>query len=69
LAAIQDRDFVMPDDVKRLAIPVLAHRIILKPESRLRKRTAQLVVQELVADARVPVTDRQRALAEDYFPR
>jgi len=69
LAAIQDRDFVMPDDVKRLAIPVLAHRIILKPECRLRKRTAQLVVQELVADARVPVTDRQRALAEDYFPR
>ena len=69
LAAIQDRDFVVPDDVKRLAIPVLAHRIILKPESRLRKRTAQLVVQELVADARVPVTDRQRALAEDYFAR
>jgi MoxR-like ATPase len=69
LAATQDRDFVVPDDVKRLAVPVLAHRIILKPESRLRKRTPQLVVQELVADARVPVTDRQRALAEDYFPR
>ncbi|MCX8140327.1 MAG: MoxR family ATPase [Gemmataceae bacterium] len=69
LAAIQERDFVVPDDVKRLAIPVLAHRLILKPESRLRKRTPQLVVQELVADARVPVTDRQRALAEDYFAR
>jgi MoxR-like ATPase len=69
LAAIQERDFVVPDDVKRLAVPVLAHRIILKPESRLRKRTPQLVVQELVADARVPVTDRQRALAEDYFVR
>ncbi len=69
LAAIQERDFVVPDDVKRLAVPVLAHRIILKPESRLRKRTPQLVVQELVADARVPVTDRQRALAEDYFAR
>jgi MoxR-like ATPase len=69
LAAIQERDFVVPDDVKRLAIPVLAHRLILKPESRLRKRTPQLVVQELVADVRVPVTDRQRALAEDYFAR
>lgn len=69
LAAIQERDFVVPDDVKRLAIPVLAHRIILKPESRLRKRTPPLVVQELVTDARVPVTDRQCALAEDYFTR
>lgn len=67
LAACQGRDFVLPDDVKRLAVAVLAHRLILKPESRLRKRTATLVVQELVADARVPITDRQRAMAQDWF--
>jgi MoxR-like ATPase len=55
LAAIGGRDFVLPDDVKRMAQPVLAHRLILKPESRLRKRTPQLVVQEVVGDVAVPV--------------
>src|SRR5436190_20497974 len=39
LAAVQGRDFVLPDDVKRMVHPVLAHRLILKPESRLRKLT------------------------------
>ena len=37
LAAMQGRDFVLPDDVKRLSGPILEHRLILKPESRLRK--------------------------------
>ena len=41
LAAIGGRDFVLPDDVKRMAQPVLAHRIILKPESRLRQADEQ----------------------------
>lgn len=61
LAAISGRDFVTPDDVKRMAFPVLGHRLILKPESRLRKKTPALVVKELVDDARVPVLDRQYA--------
>jgi MoxR-like ATPase len=67
LAAIAGRDFATPDDVKKTAQPVLAHRLILKPESRLRKRTAGAVVRELVGDAKVPLTDRQRASNEDYF--
>ncbi|VTT96657.1 magnesium chelatase : MoxR-like ATPase OS=Singulisphaera acidiphila (strain ATCC BAA-1392 / DSM 18658 / VKM B-2454 / MOB10) GN=Sinac_2138 PE=4 SV=1: AAA_3 [Gemmataceae bacterium] len=67
LAAIAGRDFATPDDVKKMAQPVLAHRLILKPESRLRKRTAGVVVRELVGDARVPLTDRQKAANEDYF--
>jgi MoxR-like ATPase len=58
LAAIQGRDFVTPDDVKRMAHPVMAHRLILRPESRLRKKTPAAVVTELVADAKVPVLDR-----------
>src|SRR5579871_1035973 len=37
LATVSGRNFVLPDDVKRMAPPVLGHRIILKPESRLRK--------------------------------
>ncbi len=63
LAAISGRDFVTPDDVKRMCQPVLGHRLILKPESRLRKKTPALVVKELVDDARVPMLDRQYAEA------
>lgn len=67
LAAVNGRDFVLPDDVKKMAQPVLAHRLILKPESRLRKRTAALVVKDLIEDAKVPITDKQRSVQEDYF--
>ncbi|MDY3561819.1 MoxR family ATPase [Gemmata sp. JC673] len=67
LAAISARDFVQPDDIKRVAQPVLAHRIILKPESRLRKRTPAAVVKDLVDDARVPITDKMKATQVDYF--
>jgi MoxR-like ATPase len=67
LAAVSGRDFALPDDVKKMAQPVLAHRLILKPESRLRKRTAAAVVKDLVGDAKVPITEKQKALAEDYF--
>jgi MoxR-like ATPase len=69
VAAIGGRDFALPDDVKKMAQPVLAHRIILKPESRLRKRTAEAVVRDLVMDAKVPITDRQRATNTDDFDR
>ena len=67
LAAVVGRDFAQPDDVKRMAQPVLAHRLILKPESRLRKRTPAAVVKDLVDDAKVPITDRMKATQEDYF--
>jgi MoxR-like ATPase len=67
LAAVGGRDFVLPDDIKKMAQPVLAHRLILKPESRLRKRTPSAVVHDLIADARVPLTDKHKATAVDYF--
>ena len=40
LAALEGRDYVIPDDVKRLALPVLVHRLIVRPESALRGYTA-----------------------------
>lgn len=55
LAGIRGRNFVLPDDVKRLAVPVLAHRIILKPEARLRKLTATRVVENILSETSVPV--------------
>ena len=67
LAAIGGRDFVLPDDVKRMAHPVLAHRLILKPESRLRKRTSALVVQDVVGDTAVPVLKQTYEGVRDDF--
>ena len=54
LAAIRGHDFVLPDDVKRMAPPVLCHRLILRPESRLRKVTSTNVVNEVLAETSVP---------------
>ena len=47
LAALNGRNFVRPDDVKNMAAAVLTHRLILRPESRLRKVTAAAVVTEV----------------------
>jgi MoxR-like ATPase len=55
LAAIRGRNFVLPDDVKMIAPPVLGHRIILKPESRLRKVVAESIVGEILSTVAVPV--------------
>ena len=57
LAAAAGRNFVQPDDVKRVAGPVLTHRMILRPESRLRKVTPESVVQEIVEEVPVPLLE------------
>ena len=54
MAAVRGRSFVQPDDIKRVAGPILNHRVILKPDSRLRKITAESIVQEIVAGIAVP---------------
>ncbi|MGD9374175.1 MAG: MoxR family ATPase [Anaerolineae bacterium] len=48
LAALRGRDFVLPDDVKVLAVPTLAHRLLVRPESALKGYTAQRVVDDLL---------------------
>ena len=57
MAALRGRNFVQPDDVKRIAQPVLAHRLILKPESRLRRVTATQVVDEILSEIAVPTME------------
>lgn len=54
MAAVRGRSFVQPDDIKRVAGPILNHRVILKPDSRLRKITAESIVQEILAGIAVP---------------
>jgi len=64
LAAISGRTFVLPDDVKRLAPAVFGHRLILKPESRLRKVTTASVIQEILTEISVPVLKREAEVEE-----
>jgi MoxR-like ATPase len=61
MAAMRGRNFVLPDDVKRVAGPVLVHRMILKPESRLRKVTPDAVVDEIIAEIAVPTLEERAA--------
>jgi len=55
LAAIRRSDFVTPDHVKDLAVPVLAHRIMVKPQSRVQGVNGPRVVGEVVQKVEVPV--------------
>jgi MoxR-like ATPase len=56
-AALGGRDYVLPDDIKRMAVPVLAHRIIVGPAARLRELSAEHIVQEIVDNTPVPGGD------------
>ena len=57
LAAMAGRDFVKPDDVKTLAAPVLAHRLLVSAQSRLRGQDAEQIVEDVVRQTLVPVED------------
>jgi MoxR-like ATPase len=48
LAALRRRDYVLPDDIKTLAPYALSHRLIVRPESQLRGRTAGSVLAEIL---------------------
>lgn len=53
-AALLGRDHVLPDDVKALAVPVLAHRIIVSPAARLRDLSSDRIMQEIILATPVP---------------
>ncbi|HZD11593.1 MAG TPA: MoxR family ATPase, partial [Candidatus Binatia bacterium] len=55
LAAVRGREFVIPDDVKEMAPPVLTHRLIVNPQTRLRGRRPEDVIREVVDTVAVPV--------------
>jgi MoxR-like ATPase len=57
LAAVQGYDFVLPDDVKQILAPVLGHRILLRPESRLRKMSVEEVLRDIVKRTSAPVIE------------
>jgi MoxR-like ATPase len=53
-AALDGRDFVVPDDVKDLAVPVMEHRLVLRPEFEIEGLTASEVVADILQQVEVP---------------
>ena len=60
LAALRGRDYVIPDDIKTLVPLTLAHRLILKPESELRGRTAQGILAEVLERTELDIGELER---------
>jgi MoxR-like ATPase len=54
LAALRGREYVLPDDIKSLALPVLAHRLVLKEEERLRGENPESVLESIIERMPVP---------------
>jgi len=59
LAVLSGRDYVIPDDIKRLSIYTLRHRIILKPEPRIKGVKTEEIVSEILEQVEVPTTQGQ----------
>jgi MoxR-like ATPase len=60
VAALEGRDYVLPDDLQALAVPVLAHRIIPTADAQLNRRTTDAIVAEIVHRLPLP-HDRNRS--------
>ena len=54
LAAIAGRSYIVPDDVKEAALPVLRHRLVLKPEADLEGITADQTLEEVIRSVEIP---------------
>jgi MoxR-like ATPase len=61
MASIRLRDYVTPDDVKALAPATLAHRIIVRPESEIRGKTREAVLDQILQDTEVGIAETVRA--------
>jgi MoxR-like ATPase len=53
-AAVGGRDYVTPDDIKAMAVPVLEHRLILRPEFEIEGLSAREVIQTILQQIAVP---------------
>ena len=58
LALIQGRDFVLPDDIKRLAVPVLGHRLILSTEAYLHNTSKEELIADILSSLPVPAEEQ-----------
>ena len=54
LALFDGLDFVTPEQIQELAVPVIAHRLVMEPQARFSGQTARSIVEEVVKKQRVP---------------
>jgi len=54
LAAIDGRDYLIPDDIKQAALPVFRHRVVIKPEADLEGITPDQVIQDILRSVELP---------------
>ncbi|MFS8522712.1 MAG: MoxR family ATPase [Micromonosporaceae bacterium] len=66
IAALDGRDYVLPDDLQSLAVPVLAHRVISTADAQLSRRTTDAIVADIVH--RLPVPDDRPGSGQRYRP-
>ncbi|NNK85428.1 MAG: MoxR family ATPase, partial [Desulfobacterales bacterium] len=55
MAAVHGRNYIIPDDVKALVVPVLAHRLMIETDARLRGRGAKDILKDVISQVPVPV--------------
>jgi len=60
LAALRGLDHVIPDDIKHLAAPILAHRLMIKPESELRGKTTKSIIKDIVESTQLELGKENR---------
>ena len=58
IATLRGRDFVTPDDIKQIVIPALSHRLILKPEPRIRGIKPEDVLAKILDEVQIPIPNR-----------
>ena len=56
-ALYNNRTYVIPEDVKFMAVPVLSHRIVMKQEAKLKKLTPEEIIDSILQSIRVPMVD------------
>jgi MoxR-like ATPase len=54
MAALQNRDFVTPDDIKFVCYPVLRHRVMLTPEKEMEGTSVDAVIQQIIDKVEIP---------------
>jgi MoxR-like ATPase len=59
-AAIRGRDYVIPDDIKALALPALGHRVIVSPSARIKNIRVNSLISEIISSIPVPGTQVRR---------
>ena len=59
-AALEGRGYVIPDDIKAMAAPVLAHRLMLKMSVNVKAGAAEAIVRDILKEVRVPTEDYEK---------